>query len=151
MYLSTAIIKSEKGKKMKTMIFALLVFGSTLLANNYNKGVDAHKTGDYKTALQYWEPYAKDGDDNAQYNIANIYYEGKGGVKQNYKKALYWYQKASEQEHARSQLKIGLMYCKGEGILLSFKKAVPYIRSAYENGCEKASEAWNKYELWKYE
>lgn len=136
---------------MKKTLTALLILSSTLLANDYNKGVDAYKEGDYKTALHYWEPYAKEGDDNAQYNIANIYYEGKGGVVQNYKEALYWYQKAAEQEHARSQLRIGLMYCKGEGVLLSFKKAVPYVRSAYQNGCTKAPEAWEKYELWKYE
>jgi hypothetical protein len=135
---------------MKRLFFLLLLCTGIIMANNYNKGVDAYKNGDFTTALHYWEPYAKEGDVKAQYNIANLYYKGKG-VEQNYKKALYWYHKASQQEHAKSLLKIGLMHCKGEGVLRSFKKAVPYVRSAYENGCVKAPEAWNKYELWKYE
>lgn len=135
---------------MKKALLALLILSSTLLANNYNKGVDAYKNGDYKTAVELWKPYASDGNVKAQYSIATIFYEGKG-VEQNYKKALYWYKQAAEQEHAKSFLRIGLMYCKGEGVLKSFKKAVPYVQLASDNGCTKAPEVWSKYELWKYE
>lgn len=136
---------------MKMVITTLLILASTLLANDYNKGVDAYKSGDYKSALAYWQPYAVNGDVNAQYQIANIYHEGKGGVEQDYKKALYWYHAAAEQDHPKSLLLIGLMHCKGEGVLKSYKEAVPYIRSAYKNGCRQAPKAWAKYELWKYE
>lgn len=136
---------------MKMIIAILLFLSCALLANNYNKGVDAYKSGDYKSALTFWQPYAVNGDVKAQYHIANIYYEGKGGVDQNFKKALYWYHMAAGQDHPQSQLRIGLMHCKGEGVLKSYKKAVPYIRSAYKNGCRQAPKAWAKYELWKYE
>lgn len=136
---------------MKKLLLSLLLSSGLVAANDYNKGVDAYKSGDYKSALQYWKPYADKGDAKTQYYIGNLYYEGKGNIEQDYKKALYWYREAAVQEHARSQLRIGLMYCKGEGVLKSFKNAAPYVRSAYENGCKKAPEAWNKYELWKYE
>jgi len=135
---------------MKNFLFALLFLSSALLANNYNKGVDAYKSGDYKTAVKLWKPYAVDGNVKAQYSIAMIFYEGKG-VEQNYRKALYWYKQAAEQEHAKANAQIGLMYCKGEGVLKSLKKAVPYVQMAFDNGCKYAPEVWAKYELWKYE
>ncbi len=135
---------------MKNIFFALLFVTTLHAANNYNKGVDAYKARDYKTAVKLWEPYAKDGNVDAQYSIATIFYEGKG-VKKNYLKALYWYKRAAEQEHAKANAQIGLMYCKGEGVLISFKKAVPYIQMAFDNGCKYAPDVWAKYELWKYE
>ena len=135
---------------MKNIFFSLLFVSSALLANNYNKGVDAYQSGDFKTAIKLWTPYAKDGNVQAQYTIATIFYEGKG-VEQNYNKALYWCKQAAEQEYAKAYAQIGIMYCKGEGVLKSFKKAVPYIQLAYENGCKFAPDVWAKYELWKYE
>lgn len=135
---------------MKNLIFSLLFLSSALLANNYNKGVDAYKTGHYKKAVELWKPYAAEGNVKAQYSIATIFYEGKG-VEQNYRKALYWYKQAAQQEHAKSFLRIGMMYCKGEGVLKSFKEAVPYVKMAFDAGCTKAPEVWSKYELWKYE
>ncbi len=135
---------------MYKMLLTMMIISTALLANNYNKGVDAYKNGDYKTAIELWTPYATEGNVNAQYDIATIYYEGKG-VEQNFKKALYWYKKAAEQEDAKAYAKIGLMYCKGEGVLTSYKQAVHYIQLAFDNGCIYAPEIWAKYELWKYE
>ncbi len=135
---------------MKKLFITLVLMTLTVSANNYNKGVDAYKSGDYQTALTLWTPYAKEGNVQAQYTIAKIYYEGLG-VTQNYKKALYWYQQAAHQEYAKAYAQIGLMYCKGEGVLKSYKKAAPYIQLAFDNGCKYAPEIWSKYELWKYE
>lgn len=135
---------------MKKSVFTVLLLSSILFANDYNKGVDAYKSGDFETALLLWRPYAETGNSSAQYSIATIFYEGKG-VEQDYQNALYWYRKAAEQKHAKSLLRIALMYCRGEGVLKSFKDAVPYVRSAYENGCDKAPEVWNRYQLWIYE
>ncbi len=135
---------------MKMRLFALLLASSVLLANNYNKGVDAYKAGDYKTAVELWTPYAAEGNVNAQYAIATIYYEGKG-IDQDYAKALYWYKQAARQNDPKANAQIGLMYCKGEGVLRSYKEAVPYVRASFEGGCKYAPEVWDKYELWKYE
>ncbi len=135
---------------MKNIFLSLLFTASLLSANNYNKGVDAYKAGDYKMAVELWKPYAKDGNVKAQYSIATIFYEGKG-VEKNHHKAMYWYKQAAEQEHAKAYAQIGLMYCKGEGVLQSFKKAAPYIQLAFDNGCKYAPGIWKKYELWKYE
>lgn len=136
---------------MKKTLFTLLTLSTLLIANNYNKGVDAYKVGDYKTAVELWKPYAVDGNVNAQYSIATIYYEGKGGIEQNYRKAMYWYKQAAESDYAKADAQIALMYCKGEGVLKSYKKAVPYVQAAFDNGCKYAPEIWTKYELWKYE
>jgi len=135
---------------MKKILLSLLFVSLSLLANDYNKGVDAYNAGQYEQALTLWEPYAKEGNVKAQYNVAKLYYDG-NGVKQNYRKALYWYVQASDQEYAKAYAQIGLMYCKGEGVLKSYKKAVPYIQLAFDNGCKYAPDIWKKYELWKYE
>ena len=139
-----------QGFKMKKLLLSLLFVSLSLFANDYNKGVDAYKVCQYGEALKLWEPYAKEGKVEAQYNIAKLYYDG-NGVKQNYHKALYWYAKAADQEYAKAYAQIGLMYCKGEGVLKSYKKAAPYIQLAFDNGCKYAPDIWKKYELWKYE
>jgi len=135
---------------MKKMLISLLFVTVSLLANNYNKGVDAYKSGQYAEALKLWEPYAKEGNVKAQYQVGKLYYDG-NGVTKNYRKALYWYVQASNQEYAKAYAQIGLMYCKGEGVLKSYKKATPYIQLAFDNGCKYAPDIWKKYELWKYE
>jgi len=136
---------------MKKALLILLLSTTLFAVNNYNKGVDAYKHGDYKTALSYWMPYAMDNNAQAQYFIANIYYDGKGDIEQNYIKALKWYKKASANDYAKAQLKVGMMYAEGLGVLKSYTKAAPYIQSAFDNGCIMAPEVWKKYELWKYE
>ena len=142
--------KLLQGPSMR-LLFLLLLFVSTLLsANNFNKGVDAYKMGDFATAVELWTPYAKDGNLKAQYSIATIYYEGKG-VEQNYRKAMYWYQQAAEHEYAKAYAQIGIMYCKGEGVLKSYKTAAIYIQLAFDNGCKYAPDIWKKYKLWEYE
>jgi TPR repeat protein len=52
-----------------------------------------------------------------------MYRYGKG-VEKNYKKAIEWYQKASEQGHPGAGANIGCMYMKGEGVKQNYKKAM---------------------------
>lgn len=43
------------------------------------------------------------GSVEAQYHLAGTYARGKGGVKKNYRKAAYWYEKAAEQGHPEAK------------------------------------------------
>lgn len=136
---------------MKSFLLLLLLVGTLFSMNNFNKGVKAYKEGKNLDAIAYWMPYAMDNDSNAQYLIANIYFDGKKDVPQDYKKAMEWYQKASKLGHHKAQLKIALMYCEGYGVLKSYKKAVTYVQKAYDGGETIASDIWEKYKLYNYE
>jgi TPR repeat protein len=47
---------------------------------------------------------ADGGSVEAQYHLAGTYARGKGGVKKNYRKAAYWYDKAARQGHAEAKI-----------------------------------------------
>jgi len=81
--------------------------------------------------------YAEQGDVKAQYNLAFMYYKGKG-VTQDYKQAVKWYRKAAEQGYASAQFNLAFMYDKGKGVTQDYKQAVKWYLIAAEQGDVKA-------------
>jgi hypothetical protein len=109
--------------KRNLIILSLLFFTffmvSPIVSADLEKSVAAAKRG--------MEPYAEQGDAEAQYNLGIIY-----GNEQNYKIAIKWYTLAAEQGHALSQFNLGEMYRNGEGVFKSYTKAVKLYRKAAE-------------------
>ena len=108
---------------MKRTLTALVLGLSLLIASvgngyaqDYQKGVEAYKNGDYATALREWRPLAEQGDAGAQTNLGVMYGNGEG-VTQDYKEAVKWYRKSAEQGNADAQTNLGVMYDKGRGVL----------------------------------
>ena len=68
-----------------------------------------------------------------------MYADGKG-VKQDYFKAVEWYQKAAEQGIAPAQFNLGVMYHNGKGVRQNYTKAKEYFGLAcdnkYQDGCD---------------
>src|SRR5579864_361386 len=58
---------------------------------------------------------AENGDASAQYELAGLYYQGKG-VPQDYKHAADWYRKAADQGNPKAQYGVGFMYYEGRGV-----------------------------------
>ncbi|GHT48462.1 hypothetical protein AGMMS49936_10950 [Endomicrobiia bacterium] len=83
---------------------------------------------------------AEQGDAEAQYDLGEMYYNGER-VKQDYKKAFYWFKKAAEHENANAQFHLGAMYSKGEGIEQDYKKAFYWFKKAAEQGIDEAKTA----------
>lgn len=86
----------------KKIIFglSLWLFATTLsFGANFQDGVNAYEKGDYKTAFTIFEDLASKGDADSQRNLGLMYYNGQG-VKQDYKKAIEWYEKAATQGYA---------------------------------------------------
>ncbi len=110
----------------------LLLHGNPAIAH-YGAGVDAYNKGDYATAFKQWEPLAKKGVADAQYNIGWMYDYGMG-VKKYYKDAIKWYQLAADQGHPGSQYKLALMYQKGKGVPRDYKVAVELYEKAVKQG-----------------
>ncbi len=83
---------------------------------------DAYLRGDYSTAFQEFEPFAKQGNPHAQYNLGLMYENGQG-IPQNYAEALKWYTKAAEQGLAGAGT-VGLVAdCLGRDAILIEAKA----------------------------
>jgi TPR repeat protein len=57
---------------------------------DFQKGLTAHESGDFATALSEWTPLAKQGDAVAQSNLGYMYNNGYG-VLQDYVRAHMWF------------------------------------------------------------
>ena len=129
---------------MKRTLTALVLGLSLLIASvgngyaqDYQKGVEAYKNGDYATALREWRPLAEQGDAGAQTNLGVMYGNGEG-VTQDYKEAVKWYRKAAEQGHAMAQYNLGVMYDNGEGVIEDDVYAHMWWNIAASNGDDDA-------------
>ena len=87
---------------------------------------------------------AEQGDANAQYELARLYYQGKG-VAQNYSEAFNWYRKAAEQGNAKAQYGVGFMYEYGKGVPQNYAQAAYWCGKAADQGYAKAQfvVGWN--------
>ena len=81
-----------------------------------------------------------------QFNLGNMYYNGQG-VEQDYKQAVYWWQKSAEQGFATAQYNLGFMYAKGQGLEQDFVKAYMWFNISAYSGYPDAPIA--KYNLSK--
>jgi uncharacterized protein len=80
---------------------------------------------------------AEKGDARAQTRLGYLYYQGKG-VKQDFKEALKWFQKAAEQGTEEAQFNLGGMYYQGKGVKQNFKEAAKWVKKAAEQGLARA-------------
>ncbi|AXI45099.1 sel1 repeat family protein [Sulfitobacter sp. SK012] len=103
------------------------------LAQDFQKGLDAARSGDFETALQELRPLAEQGYPPAQYNIGVLYYDG-NGVPQDFAEAEKWLRLAAEQGYVSAQYNLGLMYDKGDGVPQDIAEAVKWLRLAAEQG-----------------
>jgi len=74
-------------------------------------GWHAFDIGDYKTALDIWQPLAQNGDSNLQVLVGSLYDYGQG-VKQNKAEALKWYLMAAQLGSGRGQYAAGALLVK---------------------------------------
>ena len=91
------------------------------------------------TSFQLYQPKANQGDADAQFNLALLYYHGIG-TPQDTRYAIYWYTKAAEQGHANAQYKLGrlYMYGYGEEVQEGSKWAAYWLTKASEQGLVQA-------------
>ena len=104
---------------MKILLVATVIMAlghSPLVAQNFEKGLEAYQAGDYAAAVQEWRPLAEQGNGIAQFKLGLMYRMGVG-VQLNDTQAVKWYLLAAEQGNADAQNNLGFMYGKGEGVL----------------------------------
>jgi hypothetical protein len=108
-----------------------LLLGSAEVSwsQDFQKGLAAHDSGDFATALREWTPLAKQGDADAQFNLGLMYRKGQG-VPQDDKTAAKWWKLAAEQGNAAAQFNLGVMYDNGQSVPQDYKTAVKWYRLA---------------------
>ena len=126
--------KLSLNRQMETKeIEPKIVISDVVAATDFDKGLKATQSGEFKTALAQWAPLAEEGHAWAQYNLGRIYSEGHS-VPKNNKTALKWYTLAADQGHARAQSNLGVLYDLGLGILENNETAVKLYTLAAEQG-----------------
>ena len=96
-------------------------------------GIDAWAAQDYDRAIQIWRPLADRGDADAQYNIAQAYFLGRG-VPQNMTLAEQWYERAARQGHPEATANYGLLLFQNG----RRQEAIPYLTRAADAGDPRA-------------
>ena len=74
---------------------------------------DAMQAGEYDKAIQELQPLIDQGSPSAEYLLAEIYYGGHGGDRQ---QALKWMTASAEQGYAQAQARLGMIYARGDGV-----------------------------------
>ncbi|MCG3187252.1 MAG: hypothetical protein IOMNBAOH_01855 [Rhodocyclaceae bacterium] len=77
---------------------------------------------------------ANAGDAEAQYLVAILMIEGKGGFQKSLAEAVKWLNRASERGHADAQLQLGLAFKSGNGILQDFGEAKRWFAKGASRG-----------------
>lgn len=104
-----------------------------IAAPSVRAGVEAWQAGNYPVAIGNWRPLADRGDADAQYNIAQAYFLGRG-VPQNSNLAEQWYERAARQGHEEAQANYGLLLFQNG----RRREAMPWIEQAANRGDPRA-------------
>lgn len=132
------------GPRLRQMA-AGLCLGVALLSalpasgQDFRRGLQSYNYGDYRRALDEWQPLAERGDADAQAGLAYLYLKGLG-VRQSYAAAMRWYGRSAEQGQPGAQFILGSMYFYGDGIGQDFVLAYAWCELAQANGEPEALE-----------
>jgi hypothetical protein len=116
------------------------VVSAAAAAAGLDEGLAAIRSGDYRAALLAFRPLARQGDARAQYQLGQMYSQGRGAPK-DYERAGDWYRKAAEQGHVEAQFDLGALYRRGVGVAHSNELAVKWWLKAADTGDSVAQSA----------
>jgi len=120
-----------------TLTLSLLLGNGVASATDFNKGLDAARSGDYETALSELNHLAKQGDALAQYELGQRYAKGLG-VLENDMTATQWFTLAANQGDVPAQYALGYMYQDGDGVLIDLERAHAWSSLASASGDENS-------------
>ena len=96
-------------------------------------GIYYYKKHRYGDAFKFLSKAAEHGEDEAQFFLAIMYYEGKG-VEQNYAEAFKWSSKAAGQGNVMAQSLLGGLYYEGIGVSQNYVEAFKWFSKAAKQG-----------------
>ncbi len=127
---------------VKTTLAALFIlFGCThpaeAQADTLEQARHAMQTGDFATAVRLYLPLAREGNPDAQFNLAEMIDEGEGALEDE-REALKWYQLAAAQGHTEAQATLGAFYAAGRGVEQDYVQAQKWDSLAAAQGNTRA-------------
>ena len=86
-------------------------------------------------SFQLYESKAKQGDADAQFNLAFLYHHGVGTI-HDHRNAIYWFTKAAQQGHVHAQYRLGSLYhnFRYEEVPPDSNRAIYWLTKAAEQG-----------------
>ena len=141
-------------KYIKSILVALMVgllltgCGSKAGGSKLKAAEQAYRQGDFKTALEVFQPMAEGGNARAQFYLGEMYLNGSGVVK-DYAQALKWAGAAAEQKDANAQFTLGGMYETGKGVQRDYILAHMWYSLSGTSGDEQAIRKKAELELKK--
>lgn len=122
-------------KKLITLILTatLLSASSTYAAGTVEDANKAYNSGNYAEAIKILIPLSLNGDADAQFDLGDLYFNGKG-VKKDDAEAARLFKLAAAQGHARAQFYLGDMYSAGRGVLQDYVEAAKWYKLAAAQG-----------------
>ena len=124
---------------------SIAIIGSILLTVGCSKDLELeqckvnYSKDNYSEAFKFCSVAAEQGYADAQYNLAKIYYLGKG-VKQDFVNAKKWFEKAAKQGHAEAQCCLAGLYIQGLGVKQDLMNAKKWFEKAAKQGHAEATE-----------
>jgi len=104
-----------------------------MLGALYSKG--GAVTRDDKTAAEWFQKAALQGNIDAQFLLGNLYENSQ--LPQSYPQAAIWYQKAAQQGMAKAQVRLGHLFSHGLGLKQDYNEAILwYGKAALQNNAE---------------
>lgn len=97
----------------------------------------AYRQGDYKTAVETFQPLAEKGNARAQFFLGEMYLNG-SGVQQDNAQALKWATAAAEQKDSDAQYALGGIYESGKGAPQDYVQAHMWYSLSATSGDEQA-------------
>lgn len=112
------------------------VFGAAAPVSQYDKmqaGLQALRAGYDQTALSMFKPLAAEGNEKAQYWVADIYENG-WGVPPDVKAAMGMLEKSAAQGFVPAERHLGGLYLSGNKVLQDFGRAHDLLHKAADAG-----------------
>ncbi len=95
---------------------------------------------DLPAAIEACRQVAEQGDAQAQYELGELYYEGRQ-TERDLRQALHWFERSSLQGNAQAQLRLGTMFAQGEGVQANNVQAYIVLKMAAVNGSDEAMDS----------
>ena len=117
-----------------------------LVSLDVTSAVDALNRQDYERALDGFRALAELGFATAHYNLATMYFFGRG-VAEDRSQAIQWVTKAAERGHELAQLGLARWYASGEYVEQDHDRAVYWFSRAAKQGNEDAKDCLKFFRL----
>ncbi len=123
----------QRWTRLAGLACAALLTTAVAATADYNAGLQAFNSGDFKVAMKEWSAPAKGGDAQAQHGLGLIYETGRGLDRPDIKEAIRWYEASAKQDYAPALNNLAMLYSSGRGVTKDQTKAIQLWKQAAEN------------------